>query len=155
MIRVSPSQNDIFILFVLSFLFTTNVGLVAYHTKNKEETIDGKPALGTHARTHRRTDKSKTHFLRRLTGWADRHYSRKIYRSYAEIWSYNCDKWFKFRECTHSYRGVHVLNIYIFIRINCSYKTINWKKQRKKRHTTCQKTQRVKCILPIHNRSAR
>jgi len=40
--------------------------------------------------------------------------------------------------------------IYIFIRINCSFKSKKLKKRRKKMHTTCQRIQRVKCILTMH-----
>jgi len=43
------------------------------------------------------------------------------------------------------------VDIYIIIRINCSFKNKKLKKQRKKRHTTCQGTQRVKCILTMHS----
>jgi len=45
--------------------------------------------------------------------------------------------------------------IYIFIRTNCSFKNKKLKKQRKKIHTTCQRTQHVKCILIMHSGSAR
>ena len=49
-----------------------------------------------------------------------------------------------------------VTDIYSFIRINCSFKNKKFKKkQRKKRHTTCQRTQHVKCILTMHSRRAR
>ena len=41
-------------------------------------------------------------------------------------------------------------NIYIFIRINCSYKNNKLNKNKEKKiHTTCQGTQRIKCILTI------
>ena len=42
------------------------------------------------------------------------------------------------------------LNIYIFIRINCSFKNKKFKKNKGKRDT-----QRVKCILTMHSGSAR
>ena len=48
--------------------------------------------------------------------------------------------------------------IYIFIRINCSFKNKKFKKKQRKKipvHTTCQRTQRVKCLLTMHSGSAR
>jgi len=41
--------------------------------------------------------------------------------------------------------------IYIFIRINCSFKN----KKLKKINIACQRAQRVKCILTVHNGSAK
>ena len=48
-----------------------------------------------------------------------------------------------------------IRNIYIFIRINCSFKNKKFKKTKEKDTHNVSKNTRVKCILTMHNGSAR